>query len=82
MSTRSFASSVVEPLVCTARSLDWPQRAAYLNDLRTDAPTLIAEVERALCAAELPAPHASVERPGVMALCLRYLRRLAPHTPH
>jgi hypothetical protein len=81
MSTRSFAPSVVEPLVCTARSLDWPQRTAYLNDLRADAPLLIAEVERVL-RDESPVPVSAVVPPGVVTLCMQYLRRLAPHTPH
>lgn len=41
-------ASAIEPLLLTARRLDWPSRRAWLDDLRCDAPTLIAEVERVL----------------------------------
>jgi uncharacterized protein YfaQ (DUF2300 family) len=81
MSTRSFAATVVEPLVCTARTLDWAQRTAYLNDLRADAPTLIAEVERRL-SADAPVPQIGALRPGIVGILLQYLRRNAPRAPH
>ena len=82
MPATSFVTTAAAPLVRTARELDWPRRNAFLKDLRTDAPTLIAEVER-LLACEAGAVPSAPETPvpqGIVQACLRYLRAQAP--PH
>jgi hypothetical protein len=77
-------SRAAAPLLSTARLLDWARRRAYLDDLRTDAPSLIAEVERCLALesavnAEPPARTSSV---SIAHVCLQYLRKFSPSTPH
>ncbi|MCC7053233.1 MAG: hypothetical protein IT355_08175 [Gemmatimonadaceae bacterium] len=84
MAARSFLTAAAAPLVTTARTLDWPRRQAFLDDLRADAPALIAEVERLLhtgnalpAASDAEFPLSHTVRAG-----LAYLRRLAPRLPH
>lgn len=52
VATNAFPHHVLAPIVATARRLDWPARRAFLEDLRRDAPTMIAAVERILAAGD------------------------------
>jgi hypothetical protein len=76
MTKRTYLSRAAEPLLATARRMDWPQRQAWLDDLRTDAPTLIAEVERNLALRSAGAPPTADASPqiGFLTQCAQYLR--------
>jgi hypothetical protein len=76
MTKRTYLSRAIEPLLATARRMDWPERQAWLDDLRTDAPTLIAEVERILARRSADAsPTADATPPaGFLAFCAQHLR--------
>ncbi len=76
MTKRTSLAHAIEPLLATARRMDWPARQAWLDDLRTDAPTLIAEVERILALNAVGAsPTANaVASAGFLAFCAQYLR--------
>ncbi len=79
MLKQTYVARAIEPLLITARGMDWPSRRAYLNDLRRDAPTLIAEVERVLAQASARGtPTIDATRPlGFLRICAQYLLRNA-----
>jgi hypothetical protein len=84
MANRTLIAAAAAPLVRTAKGLDWPQRRAFLDDLRADAPALITEVERIL-ASEAGACHVNeqgVVRSTVGQTCMKYLRALSPRFSH
>ncbi len=87
MLKRTYVTRAIEPLLITARAMDWPSRTAYLNDLRSDAPTLIAEVERVLAQASVGgAATVDASRPiEFLRSCAQYLltnpARTANHRP-
>lgn len=84
MPTQTYAARAIEPLLVTARRMDWPSRRAYLDDLRCDAPTLIAELERVLARESGVIAHAfNPSRPvGFLATCTQYLLTSAAYRPH
>lgn len=55
-----FPTRVLEPIIATAQRLDWSERRAFLDDLRRDAPMMVAEVERILAAGESTAADQAV----------------------
>ncbi len=75
MPTQTDRARAIEPLPATARLMDWPSRQARLDDLRSDAPTLITEVERILALASAGAPPPADASPpvGFLTLCATYL---------
>ena len=84
MLKRTYVTRAIEPLLVTARGMDWPSRRAYLDDLRSDAPTLIAAVERVLAqAASGGVTTVDASWPlGFLQTCAQYLLTNAARTPN
>lgn len=82
MTMLTNSDRILAPLLATAQRLDWPQRRAFLDDLRHDAPVMMAEVERLLAlrggtAADLE----TVPRPGLFARVRQLVHRRVNTTP-
>ncbi len=70
-----FPTRVLAPIVATAQRLDWSERRAFLDDLRRDAPMMVAEVERILAAGD---PAASDEAIAPWTGLIARLRQFVP----
>jgi hypothetical protein len=85
MANTTFPTRVLAPIVATARRLDWSERRAFLDDLRRDAPMMVAEVERILTAADVTAAEQAIAPwPALLARLRQFvpLRVISGSTPH
>jgi hypothetical protein len=80
MSARVYSDRILAPLLATARSLDWPQRRAFFDDLRADAPVMVAELEQLLTTSAMESPLAAHH--GVLARLSELVHRRTHATPH
>ena len=82
MTILTNSDRILAPLLSTAQQLDWPQRRAFLDDLRHDAPVMIAEVERLLALCDgTAADQETVPRPGLFARVRQLVHRRVNTTP-
>lgn len=85
MANTTFPTRVLAPIVATAQRLDWSERRAFLDDLRRDAPMMVAEVERILTAGDVAAPaQASAPWSALLARLgqFAWLRVISGSTSH
>lgn len=82
MTIHANSDRILAPLLATAQQLDWPQRRAFLDDLRRDAPVMIAEVERLLAVRDATAfDQVTVPRLGLFARVRHLVHRRVNTTP-
>lgn len=82
MAIHAFSDRILAPIIATAERLDWPERRAFLDDLRRDAPALIDEVERRLAAPDVSArSNVTVPRFGLLAWMREFMHFRLYTTP-
>jgi hypothetical protein len=82
MATPAFSDRILAPVIDTAQRLDWSERRGFLDDLRRDAPAMIAEVERRLAARDRTVTsRSSASSPGLFARVRQFVHLRVHTTP-